>query len=251
MTDLSQQAVVPSRESYTSRAEYRVALSEYIRSLYECERLRLGVEYGKCFCLCGGTTRIAIKTNADHLSAAGTPWRYLPYHRSSAPWKTPADVLRDHTDKTAGFGPQGDCWQWTGSRYVNGYGRFSFNRKILRPTRVAWELANNTPLPKGLEACHTCDNPPCVNPTHLFAGTQKDNSDDKRSKGRHAYGERMKITVLTNEQALDACRRLLRGEESQVAIAKDLGCKVGCINNISRGNSWRWAMKIAKDSPNG
>jgi hypothetical protein len=81
------------------------------------------------------------------------------------------------------------CWPWMGTRIAEGYGQIlEYGRK--RPaTHVALEIAGS-PVPPGLFALHHCDNPPCVNPTHLFIGNQTDNARDKMAKGRFVLGVR-------------------------------------------------------------
>lgn len=76
------------------------------------------------------------------------------------------------------------CWLWTGAKSHNGYGRFSHKGKVKQAHRVAWEIQNGREFPAGKLACHVCDNPPCVNPAHLFVGTTKDNMRDASLKGR-------------------------------------------------------------------
>ena len=77
----------------------------------------------------------------------------------------------------------GDCWMWTASVRGHGYGAFFYKGKVQRANRVSWELENG-PIPSGMVIMHTCDNPLCVNPRHLSAGTQKENVQDSISKGR-------------------------------------------------------------------
>lgn len=78
------------------------------------------------------------------------------------------------------------CWLWTGNAFPTGYGRFVYRNKATMATHVSWELARRPPLQPGECLLHRCDNPPCVNPDHLFAGTKGDNNSDAFAKGRHS-----------------------------------------------------------------
>lgn len=76
------------------------------------------------------------------------------------------------------------CWLWMGRKDPTGYGRVTFDRKQQLAHRLifTWVVGE---IPDGMHVLHRCDNPPCVNPDHLFLGTNQDNVDDKMSKGRH------------------------------------------------------------------
>lgn len=77
-----------------------------------------------------------------------------------------------------------DCWEWKAFRN-KGYGKFTYNGRMYLAHRLSWILTNG-PIPDGLGVLHSCDNPPCVNPDHLFLGTQLDNMRDASNKGRCA-----------------------------------------------------------------
>lgn len=83
-----------------------------------------------------------------------------------------------------------DCWEWQGSK-VGEYGHIGVGgreNKLVLTHRAAYEVSVG-PIPDGMKVCHTCDNPPCCNPKHLFLGTQADNVRDRDAKGRTARGD--------------------------------------------------------------
>lgn len=77
-----------------------------------------------------------------------------------------------------------DCWPWTGACDQRGYGQIWLDGSRMKATRFSWSLANNHPFPSGKLACHTCDNPNCVNPRHIWPGTMRENILDAVAKGR-------------------------------------------------------------------
>ena len=75
------------------------------------------------------------------------------------------------------------CWIWTRARTQRGYGQLWWRGQVRKATHLALEMIG-VEVPKGMDACHSCDNPPCVNPAHLFVGTRKRNMQDAQAKGR-------------------------------------------------------------------
>ena len=93
-----------------------------------------------------------------------------------------------------------ECWPWIGHRSPQGYGRMVIGRRRRVATRISLYL-DGRPAPANLQACHRCDNPPCVNPAHLFAGTTSENARDAVAKGRIVRGPH-----------LEELRRTYRGD---------------------------------------
>jgi hypothetical protein len=147
--------------------------------------------------------------------------------------------LRNFWKKVNVQGPD-DCWEWIAS-LRDGYGSFRVDGKLVGSHRVAYELTHG-PIPEGLCACHTCDNPACVNPRHLFLGTNQDNVLDMEAKGRaiHPRGEKQGSAKLTEEQVHEI-RRLyaLENHLSQTKIGILFGIKVAQVSRIVNYKFWK------------
>jgi hypothetical protein len=134
-------------------------------------------------------------------------------------------------------GPE-DCWLWTAHRCEWGYGTFNTGPRMMKAHRVAFELANG-PIPTGLCVCHRCDVPACVNPAHLFLGTNSDNVADKVAKGRQArtIGESHPMVKLTEAIVFD-----LRADRAGGMTYRKLAAKYAIslrqAHRIARGKSW-------------
>lgn len=132
---------------------------------------------------------------------------------------------------------QDECWPWKACvrRKDEGYGAFFYCGTHHPSSRVAWILTSGDIGPK-IEVCHTCDNPGCCNPKHLFLGTRKDNNDDKVSKKRHVFGERVNTAKLTEPEVLEikhlkiSGRRVPPGYKEE--IASRFGIKRGTVTDI-------------------
>jgi hypothetical protein len=136
----------------------------------------------------------------------------------------------------------GGCWLWTGWKLNSGYGETTLFRKKILVHRLSYLWANGE-LPKGLHVLHRCDVPLCVNPEHLFLGTDKDNIADMYAKGRDASrGEKNLRAKLTEAQAraildLKDTGYFKRGVAR--TLAEEHGVGVGAIHAIWRGASWK------------
>lgn len=134
------------------------------------------------------------------------------------------------------------CWIWLGSRAGGGYGRINIDGTNKPAHQIAWEMENG-PLPEGQEICHICDNPPCVRPSHLFAGTRKENVQDMIRKGRRSplasgKGDRHGMAKLTTEKVTVIIQRYSVGE-SPKALAEEFGISRAHLHGIVKGRTWR------------
>jgi hypothetical protein len=134
-----------------------------------------------------------------------------------------------------------ECWPWQGSINPDGYGITSWAGKTINAHRLAFFFSGGV-LTEGMCACHTCDNPACCNPTHLFAGTHKENMADRDKKGRQAKGVQMKRGMLTDDKVL-----ALRNERNQGMTLRALADKYGICKHaaweVAKGVTWKHLPK--------
>lgn len=133
------------------------------------------------------------------------------------------------------FAAEGDCWIWIGRKDKDGYGIFGGRGKKygFRAHRESYKVFKCDP--GSLMVCHTCDNPPCVNPDHLFLGAAKDNAADMVRKGRQSRGEQHSSAKFTAAQVLSV-RADSRG---YAAIAREHGVTPRTIRLMKLGATWK------------
>lgn len=127
---------------------------------------------------------------------------------------------------------ENECWLWDGCTYNGGSGSFYWRGKMRGTNIVAWEIANGTDVPKGLNVCHSCDVRLCVNPRHLWLGTDKENTLDMWKKQRHPG------MSLTPDQVRKV-RKLLK-TMVQADIARKFKVPPGVISKIKLGKTYQF-----------
>jgi hypothetical protein len=127
------------------------------------------------------------------------------------------------------------CWEWTWLKDKNGYGLFPYAGKQYRAHSLALKFDHRPTTPERPMACHTCDNPACVNPAHLYPGTAQDNSDDASARGRRPVGERNHFAKLTETDV--RAIRIAAGTQNEIAAR--FGVTRGLIAQIRLGKIWK------------
>ena len=128
------------------------------------------------------------------------------------------------------------CWEWQAYRSRAGYGTFTYMGEVRLAHRIAWMLTHG-PIPEGMEVCHSCDNPACCRPDHLFLGTHRENMHDCLNKGRFHRGERTGGARLTEDDV--RVIRTLYPQMNYTDIGKRYGVTIGTIKAIIVGKTWR------------
>lgn len=164
---------------------------------------------------------------------------YIHRHRNDRKRRPLAERFWEKVAK----GKPDECWEWTASRDKAGYGKISTERDSSprRANRVAWEL-HHGPIPDGLWVLHRCDNPPCVNPAHLFLGTPRDNILDMHKKGRarisRLAGADSPRARFTREEVAEI-RERYRGNHGEIAeLAREFGVAKGTMHRIIRHKAY-------------
>lgn len=130
--------------------------------------------------------------------------------------------------------PESGCWIWMSTIEKSGYGRVCAGKKPFFAHRVSYEQKYGV-IPNGMMALHHCDVRCCVNPDHIFIGTQKDNMTDKVRKNRQAKGINHGNAKLTEDQV----REIKYSSETSIKLAAKFNYSASMIREIKNGNLWK------------
>lgn len=129
------------------------------------------------------------------------------------------------------------CWLWNGSRNNKGYGDIAAGSgKHMLAHRVSWQIHFGE-LPHKIGVLHRCDTPACVNPNHLFLGTQKVNMIDCKTKGRTIFGEKNPMAKLTEPQVIEIIR-LVKAGFSHAVVAHQFEVSTSTVSLIAAKRRW-------------
>lgn len=135
----------------------------------------------------------------------------------------------------------GDCWLWTGGCFNHQYGNFLYNGKYIGAHRASFMILHKRPITEGLYILHSCDNPKCVNPSHLREGTHQENMNDKavRNRCNPPRGEANVTAKLTEAQIIEIRNKYAFHKISHRQLAKEYKVEKTTISKIINRKTWK------------
>ena len=215
---------------------FLVTVSEYVESTYEVTATT------------GAAARSEVERTRPGITTGDSPTgvdiRSWSCRRVVLASRTMEELIAELRDVR---GPD-ECWPWLGSLDTNDYGRLNLDGEHHSISRLVYEREVG-PIGMGMEVCHTCDNPPCANPSHYFLGTTADNQRDKVSKGRQARGERNGGGGKLSDDDVRQIRTMAGTPEQRssrsadrpptyAAIGKRFGISATMVGFVVRGQQW-------------
>lgn len=134
------------------------------------------------------------------------------------------------------------CWEWTGRKLPRGYGSLQVGGCSEYAHVFSWEMHHIALVPRGKEVCHTCDNPSCVNPDHLWVGTRAENALDMKMKNRSTFGEKSALSKLTEGDVVE----IRRSSDSQTSLAARFHVSQSTISRARIGRCWKRVSEPTK-----
>ncbi len=203
--------------------------------------IQLQVPPGFCQCGCGRRTKISPFTNKTHNIKRGDPNKFIVGHATKGRFQS-IDLVKERFWKKVSISSPENCWNWEHSIDVRGYGQFYYNGKLVKAHRMAYILTHGS-IPQGKMVCHKCSNRLCQNPSHLYAGTAKDNARDMIEIGHASMygrkGSEHPCAKLT-ESDVKAIRQHYDNKwESIYGLAEKFEVSYSAIYSIVNHTTWR------------
>lgn len=145
---------------------------------------------------------------------------------------------KDRFERHVMADPNSGCWLWTGALTHNGYGHMQPVSGEWRAHRVSWVL-HRGPIPSNLQVLHKCDVRSCVNPDHLFLGTNQENRTDMWKKDRGAKGESAGTSRLTNQEVRQLRDLFSSGQQTQAELCRKFNVVGATVCNIIHRKTWK------------